>query len=367
MTELVFVLGTRPEIIKLSPLIRRCQSQGIDFKIIHTGQHYSENLSSVFFDQLSLPQPDYNLDIRSGTHSTQTGQMMIELGKLIAEIEPRTVLVQGDTNSVLAASMTVSKMDPTLGHVEAGLRSYNRSMPEEINRVVSDHVGEYLFAPTDQSIDYLQKEGISDDRIYETGNTIVEATRENSELAESESTILDELGLDSGAYCLLTAHRAENVDSRSVFTSIIDGVAAFAGQQELPVVFPAHPRTQKRIEEFDLTLPEQITVIDSLDYLDFLTVQKNASLVFTDSGGVQEEACILHVPCVTIRTETERPETVTVGANTVAGVTAAGIRSAGTEMIDVSRDWENPFGDGHAAEHILEILSLAESGRRDQV
>jgi UDP-N-acetylglucosamine 2-epimerase (non-hydrolysing) len=361
MTELVFVLGTRPEIIKLSPVIRRCQSLGIDFEIIHTGQHYSENLSSVFFDQLSLPQPDYNLDIRSGTHSTQTGQMMIELGELIAEIDPQTVLVQGDTNSVLAASMTVSKMDSTLGHVEAGLRSYNRSMPEEINRVVSDHVGEYLFAPTPQSVKYLQNEGISDDRIYETGNTIVEATRDNSELAESESTILEELGLNSGEYCLLTAHRAENVDSRSVFTSIIEGVGAFAAQHELPVVFPAHPRTQKRIGEFDLTIPNHIAVIDSLDYLDFLTIQRNASLVFTDSGGVQEEACILHVPCVTIRTETERPETVTVGANVVADVTADSIQSSGNDMIDVDRKWDNPFGDGHAAERILEILSFTES------
>lgn len=356
MTELVFVLGTRPEIIKLSPLIRRCQSQGIDFEIIHTGQHYSENLSSVFFDQLSLPQPDYNLDIRSGTHSTQTGQMMIELGELIAEIDPLTVLVQGDTNSVLAASMTVSKMDPTLGHVEAGLRSYNRSMPEEINRVVSDHVGEYLFAPTDQSVDYLQKEGISDDRIYETGNTIVEATRENSELAESESSILAELDLVSGNYCLLTAHRAENVDSKPLFESLIQGVSTFAESHDLPVVFPAHPRSQQRIDDFYLTIPDQITVVDSLNYLDFLHVEQNASIIFTDSGGVQEEACILQVPCVTIRTETERPETVTAGANAVAGVTAEEIVATGSRMIDVSRDWDIPIGDGHASERILDIL-----------
>ena len=356
MTDLVFVLGTRPEIIKLSPLIRQCQSLDVDFEIIHTGQHYSENLSSVFFDQLSLPKPDYNLDVRSGTHSIQTGRMMIELGELIEEIGPQIVLVQGDTNSVLAASLTVSKMDPTLGHVEAGLRSYNRSMPEEINRVVSDHIGEYLFAPTENSVEYLQTEGISEDRIHKTGNTIVEATRQNSELAESESDILNKLGLESEPYCLLTAHRAENVDSLSVFESIIEGVSAFAEQHNLPVVFPAHPRSKKRIEEFDLTLPNQISVIDSLDYLDFLSVEKNASLVFTDSGGVQEEACILQVPCVTIRTETERPETVTVGANAVAGITAKSIQSTGNEMIDVSHDWECPLGDGHASEHILGTL-----------
>lgn len=358
MTELLFILGTRPEIVKMSPLVRKCQSLKIDYEIIHTGQHYSEKLSSVFFDQLALPDPDYNLDIRSGSHGYQTGKMMIEIGEIIAQTNPERVLVQGDTNTVLAASLIVSKMVPTLGHVEAGLRSYNFKMPEEINRIVSDHVSDYLFAPTNKSVDQLRSEGIPEERIYKTGNTIVEATRQNTKLAESASNILEELDLKSEEYCLFTAHRAENVDSQSVFESILSGVARFSAKHALPIVFPAHPRSRRRIYEFDITIPDEIMVVDPQNYFDFLKLERNASIIFTDSGGVQEEACILGIPCVTTRTETERPETVSVGANAISGVTADEIVLEGNRMITVSHDWAIPLGDGHASEYILDILAL---------
>lgn len=353
---LCFVLGTRPEIIKLSPVIRACQKQGISFSIIHTGQHYSDELNSVFFEQLQLPTPEYNLEIGSGSHGEQTGAMIAEIESVLKDEQPDVVLLQGDTNSVLAGTIAASKMQGIdVGHVEAGLRSFDREMPEEINRRVSDHASEYLFAPTETSREQLLEEGLPDEWITVTGNTIVDAVQQNVEIAHERSDVRSELEID-GQFGLLTAHRAENVDDRERFISLLDSVSSAAAEHELSVVYPIHPRAEKRLSEFEIDVPASIRLVEPQDFLDFLVLEDDATIVFTDSGGVQEESCILRTPCVTLRDNTERPETVEVGANHVVGVQPEAVSTGVDHMLSVPPEWENPFGDGTAAERILETL-----------
>lgn len=353
------VLGTRPEIIKLAPIVHQCQRTDLECTIVHTGQHYSEELDSVFFEQLELPEPDYDLGVGSGTHGDQTAEMLQRVATVLRAEAPDTVLVQGDTNSVLAGAIATSKLDVQLGHVEAGLRSFDRNMPEEINRIVADHVSDVLFAPTPGSASNLREEGIPDARIAVTGNTVVDAVQRNRSLADEKSTVLSELDLEGDSFFLVTAHRAENVDDEDRFGRILDGVARAAAVRGVDAIYPIHPRARERIDEFGLTVPEQIRLIDPQDYLDFLRLESAADLIVTDSGGVQEEACILGVPCVTVRDSTERPETVEVGANTLSDVDPERIvRNVGA-MIEANGEWENPFGDGDAAARILDELTPA--------
>lgn len=360
-TDLTIVLGTRPEIIKLAPVIRECDRRDLSYTIIHTGQHYSENLDAVFFDQLNLPTPEYNLAIGSGSHGKQTGAMIQGIEEVLLDEQPETVLVQGDTNSVLAGAIATGKLDAELGHVEAGLRSYDRSMPEEMNRVLADHAADYLFAPTDYAAAQLRRENISDDQIIITGNTVVDALYENRELATQNSTILSDLGLSE--FGLLTAHRAKNVDDPDRFAEILDGVYQVATTLGLDIVYPAHPRAKNILDQFDLTVPDPIQIVDPLDYLDFLAIESQAQLVLTDSGGVQEEACILGVPCVTLRDNTERPETIDVGANRLVGTQPSDIVEGAQAMSDIEANWEQPFGDGTAAIQILD--TVVETGSQE--
>jgi UDP-N-acetylglucosamine 2-epimerase (non-hydrolysing) len=357
-TAVTIVLGTRPEIIKLAPVIDACEEYGIGYSVVHTGQHYSDELDTVFFDQLELPTPEHNLAIGSGSHSEQTGAMIGAIEDVLLNEQPDLVLVQGDTNSVLAGSVAASKLDCKLGHVEAGLRSFDRAMPEEINRVLADHAADYLFAPTEQAARYLREEGIPVERIDVTGNTIVDAVTGYRDLAAEKSSMLDSHDLTPGEFCLLTAHRAENVDDRERFTSLLDGVSHFARESERDVVYPVHPRAAERIETFDITVPSEIQCIDAQDFLDFLRLESTARLIFTDSGGVQEEACILGTPCVTLRDNTERPETVETGANRVVGVSPESVVAGAREALDGPTDWQNPFGDGKSAARILDIVGL---------
>ena len=356
--EITFVLGTRPEIIKLAPLIRCCNRRDIPYSILHTGQHYSDELDAVFFDQLELPAPDYNLEVGSGRHGQQTAAMLSGIEEIILEDEPAVVLVQGDTNSVLAGALALSKLDIPVGHIEAGLRSFDRDMPEETNRVVADHVGDYLFAPTEHSQENLQDEGIDDERIFVTGNTIVDAVHQHRDLAAEKSTILEDLALQTTDFGLLTAHRAENVDDPERFETLLEGIGRVAATHNLELIYPIHPRAQDRLDEFDLTVPDKIRIVDPQDYLDFLQLEANAELVLTDSGGVQEEACILGVPCVTLRDSTERPETLDVGANRLAGVAPDDIIASANHMLSTTPNWTNPFGDGRTSERILDIVRL---------
>lgn len=357
-TTVTIVLGTRPEIIKLAPLIDACEERGVGYTVIHTGQHYSEELDAVFFDQLELPTPDHNLAVGSDSHSAQTGAMIRKIEKVLLDEEPEVVLVQGDTNTVLAGSIAASKLDCELGHVEAGLRSFDREMPEEVNRVLADHAADYLFCPTDQAARYLREEGVPVDRIDVTGNTIVDSVQGYRDLAAEKSRVLDANDLVEDDFFLLTAHRAENVDDAERFASLLDGVSAFARETGRDVVYPIHPRASERLDEFDIELPAEITALEPQDFLDFLRLESAARLIFTDSGGVQEEACILGTPCVTLRDNTERPETVDVGANRIIGVEPDAIAAGAREALDAGTDWTNPFGDGHAADRILDIVGV---------
>lgn len=355
--NLSIILGTRPEIIKMSPLIRECEKKNINYFVLHTGQHYSYEMDRAFFEDLDLPKPAYNLDVGSGSHAEQTGKIMEGIEKVLIEEKPDVVLVQGDTNTVLAGALAASKLHIKVGHVEAGLRSYDRSMPEEINRVVADHISDYLFAPTELSKQNLLKEGIDESKIFVTGNTIVDAVFQNLEISNQKIDVLNDLGLKSKEYFLLTSHRAENVDNREQLGKLLKGISAIQKEYSLPVVFPVHPRTEKRIKDFGLLL-EGIMPIKPVGFLEFLQLEANARLVFTDSGGVQEETCILGTPCVTLRDNTERPETLEVGSNVLAGVEPDRIIQSTLKMMHEKRSWINPFGDGKAAEKITDTLRI---------
>jgi len=357
------VLGTRPEIIKMSPVIRACGKRGEDFFLLHTGQHYSYEMDRVFFEELDLPAPAFNLDVGSGSHAVQTGAILAGTEKVLQEEKPDTVLVQGDTNTVLAAALAASKSyvrsggcAVKVGHVEAGLRSFDRRMPEEINRVLADHLSEYLFAPTELARQNLTNEGIGDEKIFVTGNTIVDAVHQNLAIARKNTDPVKSMGLSKDGYFLVTLHRQENVDDKRRLAGILDGLFSISAEHGLPMVFPLHPRTEKMIRTFRLKT-KGIRTITPLGFLGFLQLESQARLALTDSGGVQEETCILGVPCVTIRDSTERPETVDAGANIVAGFRPDEIVNAAQQMLTRTRSWKNPFGDGKAGERIVGILA----------
>jgi len=353
------ILGTRPEIIKMSPIIRHLNDKSLDFFILHTGQHYSYEMERVFFQELELPDADYNLEVGSGTHGQQTGKMLGGIEGILLQENPNVVLVQGDTNTVLAGALAASKLGIKVGHVEAGLRSFDRSMPEEVNRVVTDHISDYLFPPTATARQNLIREGISNGKIFVCGNTIVDALLQNIRISEDQLSALNKFNLQKEGYFLVTAHRQENVDNKERLNNIIHGLEILHQEYMLPIVFATHPRTMKRMVEFDIILPGGIKIIEPPGYLEFLQLEKNAKLVLTDSGGVQEETCILQVPCVTLRNNTERPETIDVGANVLVGTDPSKILKGADVMINKPRDWINPFGDGKAAEKIISALKGA--------
>lgn len=350
------ILGTRPEIIKMSPIIRECEARNLDYFILHTGQHYSYEMDQAFFEDLGLPEPKYNLDIGSGTHAEQTGKIMTGIEKILLKEKPKIALVQGDTNTVLAGALTASKLRIKVGHVEAGLRSNDRQMPEEINRIVVDHISDVLFPPTETAKKNLIEEGIPAEKIFVTGNTVVDAVEQNLAIARRKDDLLQRLGLTSKGFFLVTAHRAENVDIKQRLEEILQGLETIQNEFSLPVIFPMHPRTAKMAQAFGLSLGG-IHVMKPLGYLDFLQLEANACLVLTDSGGLQEESCILGVPCVTLRDNTERPETVEVGANVLAGVTSGAILNCVRERLEQQRAWINPFGNGKAGEYIVKLAS----------
>lgn len=352
---IAIILGTRPEIIKMAPIIRECERRGLDYFVLHTGQHYSYQMDRVFFEELELSRPEYNLDVGSGSHAEQTGRIMDGVEKVLMEKKPEEVLVQGDTNTVMAGALTASKLHIKVGHVEAGLRSYDRSMPEEINRVVADHISDHLFAPTENSRENLRKEGVEEEKIHITGNTIVDSVYQNLEIAKRKVDVLGELGLEPKEYFLVTAHRQENVDNKQRLAEIIKGLELVQREFSLPVIFPVHPRTKKMIAQFGLDL-DSIRAIEPLGFLEFLQLEANARLALTDSGGVQEEACILGVPCVTLRENTERPETLDVGGNILAGADANAMLKATRLMLSQGNGWMNPFGDGRAGSLILDSM-----------
>ncbi len=354
---IALILGTRPEIIKMAPLLRAYESRGADVFAVHTGQHYSFEMDRIFFRDLRLRPPRIQLRIRSvgNRHADHIGRMMQAVEKILMERKPRVILVQGDTNTVLAATLAASKMPGIkIGHVEAGLRSYDRAMPEETNRVLSDHLSDLLFAPTPGSARTLRSEGIQSSKIFVTGNTIVDAVRQNLRLALMRSFPKGTPGPKQ--YFLMTLHRQENVDKKGSLAAILEGLRRVVEEFKKPVLFSVHPRTQKKIRQFGLRYPRGVVPMKPVGFLDFLRLEHSARLILTDSGGLQEEACILGVPCVTLRTTTERPETVRVGANLIAGRDPSQILRCARRMMEKKDTWKNPFGDGHAAERIVRIV-----------
>jgi UDP-N-acetylglucosamine 2-epimerase (non-hydrolysing) len=359
--KMAIILGTRPEIIKMSPIIRELEGRQADYFILHTGQHYSYTLDKVFFEQLRLTDAKYNLEVGSGSHAEQTAKILTGVEKVLQEESPDIVLVEGDTNSVLAGALAAVKLHIKVGHVEAGLRSYDRQMPEEINRILTDQCSDYLFAPTEKAREILLGEGFPQGRIFVTGNTIVDATYQNLEIAKERGNTLNTLHLEPRKYFLVTVHRRENVDNRARFTSIFEGLNAVAVKFNLPIIYPIHPHSKKRMSEFGLK-PRDLVLIDPMDFLGFLELESNARLILTDSGGVQEEACILGVPCVTLRDSTERPETIEIGANVLAGTSSDRILECLEMMLGRENSWSNPFGDGKAAERIVGIITEGKHG-----
>jgi len=351
---IAIVLGTRPEIIKLSHFIEICKKRFSECIVIHTNQHYSEELDKIFFDELQLPLPDINLNVGSGTHAYQTGQIMMKLEKELIENKVSLVVVQGDTNSALAGALTSAKLNIPIAHIEAGLRSYDKKMPEEINRIIIDHLSTYCFAPTKIQKKILLKEGIPKNTIFVTGNTIVDAVFRNINYTKKD--ILRKYNLEPKKYVVATIHRAENTDCKEKLNNIIDSLETIVKQQNLPVILPIHPRTLNKIKEFNIKISNLI-ITKPLGYLNFLSILANSAITITDSGGIQEEATILQVPCVTIRETTERPETVKVGANIIAGTKKSNIIDSVTRWLEKKKKkWKNPFGDGKASERILSII-----------
>ena len=353
--KLCLVVGTRPEIIKMAPIILECRRRGISYSIVHTGQHYSYNLDEIFFQELGLGSAAHNLEVGSGAFGEQIGKMISGLHRAINQEKPTYVLAEGDTNSVLASAMASNHLGIPFVHVESGLRSYNMAMQEEKNRIVADRLASVLLAPTPWAADVLRGEGADPRKICITGNTIVDVLQRYLPNAEG-SSMLDKLGVAPGAYFLATLHRAENTDRPEVLDRMLQGLGASSREHGIPFVFPIHPRTAACIEAHGLSLPTELRTIDPVGFFDFLVLEKNARLVFTDSGGVQEECCILRVPCITFRDDTERPETLQVGSNVLAGTHLANLEEQVRGMLDKERDWDNPFGDGRAGERTIDLL-----------
>ncbi|AZQ82876.1 UDP-N-acetylglucosamine 2-epimerase (non-hydrolyzing) [Colwellia sp. Arc7-635] len=351
------IVGTRPEIIKMAPVIRECEKRNIPFFIIHSNQHYSKEMDSIFFDELHLPAPHYNLGVGSGLHSNQTGNILIKMEPILLAEQPDVVLVQGDTNTVLAGALAASKLNIKVGHIEAGLRSYDRTMPEETNRIMTDHISEYLFAVGPNQENILKSEGIDKDKIHTVGNTVSDSLYQHLEISAQTSKILTELKLTKGEYFLVTAHRASNVDISSNLLELLHLFDEMHKNYTGTIVWPIHPRTQSKLKEFKIELPSYLQLIPPVGYLDFIQLQKHAKLILTDSGGIQEEACLLGVPSLTLRENTERPEAVEVGASELVGRDAVKAVKAAKQWL--SRDdysWANPFGDGHVAEYIIDVI-----------
>ena len=364
------VMGTRPGIIKMAPLVKEFTSRGIENFIIHTGQHYSENMDLSFFIDLQLPTPPFRIQTTQNykTHADQTAEMMSGVEKVLLQTKPLIVLVCGDANTNLAAGLAARKLGIIVGHVESGLRSHDWSMPEEHNRIILDHICELLFAPTKAACQNLINDNVRG-QIHLTGNTIVDSTLENIKIAERKVNVFETLGVRKGKYVLFTCHREENVDAKDRLKSIMDGVRRFSEHISLSVIFPAHPRTAKRLKEFGLLngvlSTDSFKMIKPMGYLEFLMLIRHAAIILTDSGGIQEESCILQTPCVTLRNNTERPETIAVGSNCVAGVHPDSIHAASMKMLSIERKWDIPFGDGFAAVRIADIVESAlENGVR---
>ena len=362
MIRIICVCGARPNFIKIAPLIRAFRDKG-DFEtlLVHTGQHYDENMSKLFFDELGIPRPDINLEVGSESHAVQTAEIMKRFEPVVLEFKPAYVLVVGDVNSTIACGLVAVKLGVKLIHVEAGLRSFDRTMPEEINRVLTDSISDLLFVTEQSGIDNLRNEGVNSNKVHFVGNVMIDTLMANREKAQ-KSDVLSRMGLEDKGYAVITLHRPSNVDDMDKFAEIITAFEEI--EKEMKLVFPIHPRTRNNIRGSELEkrveAMSNLILIEPVGYLDFLCLMSNAALVITDSGGIQEETTILGVPCMTLRKNTERPVTVTEGTNRLVHITTEDILKKYREIrnnedsysASVPRLW-----DGKAAERIARIIA----------
>lgn len=356
--KIATLVGARPQFVKAATVARVLSSEtGVEHILIHTGQHYDANMSDIFFSELDIPRPKHNLDIGSGKHGWQTGQMLAAVENVLVEEKPDWVVVYGDTNSTIAGTLAAVKLHIPVAHVEAGLRSFNREMPEEINRVLTDHAADLLFAPTDTAVTNLEHEGLSSPVVVRTGDVMYDAALYYAERADQSSEILHKLKLTSKRYVLATLHRAESTDRPDRLKNLLSSLARLA--ETTRVVLPLHPRTRSVLAQAPeiAAMTKQITVIDPVGYLDMNNLERHARLIMTDSGGVQKEAFFARVPCVTLREETEWVELVKAGYNILAGSDPQRIAAAVEQALSAKPDWDNPlYGDGKAAYSIVEHL-----------
>ncbi len=355
---IILVVGARPNFMKIAPIYAELQSRGQELILLHTGQHYDDNMSKVFFDDLGMPKPDIYMGIGSGSHAYQTGTVMIEFEKICQEKDPSMVVVVGDVNSTVACTIVCAKMGIPCAHVEAGLRSFDRDMPEEINRILTDSVADLLLTPSPDGDEHLRAEGIAEERIIRVGNVMIDSLYNNLARAES-SSIQDDLGLEDD-YSILTLHRPSNVDDQEIFAGIISALEVIG--QEIQIVFPMHPRTEKMAKQFSLyeriaSIP-RIKITGPVGYLDFVALMSKSKLVLTDSGGLQEETTALGIPCITLRENTERPITVTEGTNTIVGCDPELIKSTALDALTTGgKSGRIPeMWDGKTAHRIADVL-----------
>lgn len=348
--KIMTVIGARPQFIKAAAVSRKLREKDEEI-LVHTGQHYDKNMSEVFFSELEIPQPDYNLSIGSGGHGYQTGNMLIKIEEILLKEKPDCMLIYGDTNSTIAGALAASKLLIPVAHIEAGLRSFNMSMPEEQNRILTDHISKYLFAPTQTAVDNLEKESVVGE-VFNVGDVMYDAVLHFGEMAEKKTDIVERLGLKKNGYILATIHRAENTNDINRMTSITQALTE-SGKN---IVLPLHPRTRKYMADYGLTFGDNIKIIEPVGYLEMLMLEKNSEKIVTDSGGVQKEAFFLGKPCITLRDETEWVETVENGWNTIVGCNKEKILSAIKNFMP-NTERINHFGDGNAAQQIVDILN----------
>jgi UDP-N-acetylglucosamine 2-epimerase (non-hydrolysing) len=364
MLKVINVAGARPNFMKVAPIVAAMNRRAKEFRhvLVHTGQHYDSAMSHAFFRDLEIPEPDIDLGVGSGSHAVQTAGVIQAFEPYVIAEKPDWVLVVGDVNSTVACALVCAKLGVKVAHVEAGLRSRDRTMPEEINRVLTDQIAELLLTPSEDANANLRAEGIPAERIRMVGNIMIDSLNANLARARG-STILNELDLERKDYALLTLHRPSNVDERTALLRILDALKEIG--RRVPIIFPAHPRTRKMIQELELTAEFEnakgLVIIEPVGYLDFLKLMSSARLVLTDSGGIQEETTVLGIPCVTLRENTERPITVEMGTNTIAGTDTAKIVTAANRALDNPPDKSNlkipPLWDGRTADRILDALA----------
>ena len=358
MIQVLTVVGARPQFIKASAVSKAFAARNISEAIVHTGQHYDSNMSNVFFQELEIPAPEFHLGIGSGPHGQQTGRMLEAIEKVILDHKPARVLVYGDTTSTLAAALAAAKLHVKILHVEAGLRSFNRLMPEEVNRVLTDHLSDMLFAPTQAAVDNLRHEGIADSHVFMTGDVMYDVALYFAKRADEQSTVLRDLNLEPKKYVLATIHRAENTDDPARLQAILGALSELANHVQ--VIFPAHPRTVSLLGK----AADKLTVIEPVGYLDMVQLERHSRLVITDSGGVQKEAFFHQIPCVTVRGETEWVELVAAGWNRLAPPDSeVGISSVLRAALDAPLpEHTNLYGTGHAAEEIADLVAKSLGG-----